>query len=144
MDQGRPNKKPGLVKAAPSVGLAGKALDQSLGKASGKPSAPTVKTITRVELLDAVYTACPSLSRAQARDVFEMTLEEIVSALLREDSVKLRSFGAFNVRSKRARIGRNPRTGVEAAINARRVMTFKASPSLIARVNGLDAPDDNT
>jgi integration host factor subunit alpha len=96
-----------------------------------------------VELLDAVYTACPSLSRAQARDIFELTLEEIVSAVLRDDSVKLRSFGAFNVRAKRARIGRNPRTGVEATINARRVMTFKASPTLIARVNGLDAPDDN-
>ncbi len=72
-----------------------------------------------------------------------MTLEEIVGALLRDDSVKLRSFGAFNLRSKRPRIGRNPRTGVEAAITARRVVTFKASPSLIARVNGLDAPDDN-
>jgi integration host factor subunit alpha len=140
MDQGRPNKKSGLVKAAPLVGK----LDKSFGKAVGKPSAAPAKTITRVELLDAVYTACPSLSRAQARNVFEMTLEEIVGALLRDDSVKLRSFGAFNVRSKRARIGRNPRTGVEAAINARRVMTFKASPSLIARVNGLDAPDDNS
>jgi integration host factor subunit alpha len=143
MDQGRPNKKPGLVKAAPSVGPAIKSPDKSFGKAVGKPSAPPVKTITRVELLDAVYTACPSLSRAQARDIFEMTLEEIVGALLRDDSVKLRSFGAFNLRSKRARIGRNPRTGVEAVIIARRVVTFKASPSLIARVNGLDAPDDN-
>ncbi len=140
MDQGRPNKKPGLVKAPPSVGPVGKVLDKSLGKLS----ASTVKTITRVELLDAVYTACPSLSRAQARDVFEMTLEEIVGALLRGNLVKLRSFGAFNVRSKRAQIGRNPRTGVEAAINARRVLTFKASPSLIARVNGLNAPEDNS
>jgi len=122
MDQVRP-KKPGLATATPS-------------------RAPA-RTITRVELLDAVYTACPSLSRAQARDVFEMTLEEIVSALLHDDSVKLRSFGAFNVRSKRARVGRNPRTGVEATINARRVMTFKASPTLIARVNGLVASDDN-
>jgi integration host factor subunit alpha len=142
MDQGRP-KKPGLAKAEPSGGPAAKSLVKSAGKAAGKPSAPPSKTITRVELLDAVYTVCPSLSRAQARDVFEMTLEEIVSAVLRDDSVKLRSFGAFNVRAKRARIGRNPRTGVEAAINARRVMTFKASPTLIARVNGLDAPDDN-
>jgi integration host factor subunit alpha len=133
MDQVRP-KKPGLAKAAPSGIPASKPL--------GKAAAPS-RTITRVELLDAVYTACPSLSRAQARDVFEMTLEEIVSALLHDDSVKLRSFGAFNVRSKRARVGRNPRTGVEATINARRVMTFKASPTLIARVNGLDAPDDN-
>jgi integration host factor subunit alpha len=94
------------------------------------------KTTTRVELLDAVYAACPSLSRAQARDVFEITLEEIVVALLREEPVKLRSFGAFQVRSKRERIGRNPRTGVEAKIEARRVLTFKPSPTLIARVNG--------
>jgi integration host factor subunit alpha len=94
------------------------------------------KTTTRVELLDAVYTACPSLSRAQARDVFEITLEEIVSALLREDPVRLRAFGAFQVRSKRERTGRNPRTGVEAKIDARRVLTFKPSPTLIARVNG--------
>jgi integration host factor subunit alpha len=117
-----------------------KALPSSV--AAGAPA--HTKTTTRIELLDAVYTACPSLSRAQAREVFEMTLEEIVNALLREESVKLRSFGAFNVRSKRERIGRNPRTGVEATIDARRVMTFKASPTLIARVNGLAPPaDDN-
>jgi integration host factor subunit alpha len=109
-------------------------------KADGRkdlaPAASQSRTTTRVELLDAVYTACPSLSRAQARDVFEITLEEIVSALLRDDPVRLRAFGAFQVRSKRERIGRNPRTGVEAKIDARRVLTFKPSPTLIARVNG--------
>jgi integration host factor subunit alpha len=104
------------------------------------PAASRSRTTTRVELLDAVYTACPSLSRAQARDVFEITLEEIVAALLREDPVRLRAFGAFQVRSKRERTGRNPRTGVEAKIEARRVLTFKASPTLIARVNG-DQPE---
>ena len=51
--------------------------------------------------------------------------------------MKLRSFGAFQIRSKRERIGRNPKTGVEAAITPRRVVTFKPSPVLIARVNGL-------
>ena len=101
------------------------------------------KTTTRIELLDAIYMACPSLSRAQAREVFEMTLEEIVNALLCEKSVKLRSFGVFNVRSKAERIGRNPRTGVEATINARSVVTFKASPTLIAGVNGPSSPGDN-
>ena len=105
------------------------------GAASAAAPSPG-KTTTRVELLDAVYAACPSLSRAQARDVFEMTLEEIVAALLREDAVKLRSFGAFHIRSKRERLGRNPRTGVEAKIEARRVLTFKPSPTLIVRVNG--------
>ena len=98
------------------------------------------KTATRADLLDAVYTACPSLSRAQARELFEMTLEEIVAAFLRDEPVKLRSFGAFNVRAKRERIGRNPRNGVEATIDARRVLTFKASPTLVALVNGWDAP----
>jgi integration host factor subunit alpha len=102
--------------------------------------AATGKTTTRADLLDAVYTACPLLSRAQAREIFEMTLEEIVGALLRGDPVKLRSFGAFNVRGKRERIGRNPRNGVEAVINARRVLTFKASPTLVAHVNGWTVP----
>ncbi|WP_294535185.1 HU family DNA-binding protein [uncultured Rhodoblastus sp.] len=106
------------------------------GKQESAQATSRGKTTTRVELLDAVYTACPSLSRAQARDVFEITLEEIVSALLREDPVRLRAFGAFQVRSKRERTGRNPRTGVEAKINARRVLTFKPSPTLVARVNG--------
>src|SRR5271157_2994751 len=102
------------------------ATDKARAASAAPAPAPSLgKTTTRVELLDAVYTACPSLSRAQARDVFEMTLEEIVAAMLREEAVKLRSFGAFHIRSKRERLGRNPRTGVEAKIEARRVLTFK-------------------
>ncbi len=116
-----------------------KAAAASVGETSPGQDA-TGKTTTRVELLDAVYNACPSLSRAQARDLFEMTLDEIVAALLHGDPVKLRAFGAFNIRAKRERVGRNPRNGVEAKINARKVLTFKASPTLIARVNGWAAP----
>ena len=67
---------------------------------------------------------------------FGEAAEEISEALLRGESVKLRSFGTFNVRSKRERIGRNPKTGVEAKITPRRVLTFKASPVLVAHVNG--------
>ena len=67
----------------------------------------TGRTTTRADLLDAVFVACPTLSRAQARTIFEMTLEEIADSLDRNESVKLRGFGAFNVRSKRERIGRN-------------------------------------
>ncbi len=72
-----------------------------------------------------------------------MTLEEIVASLLREEAVKLRAFGAFSVRSKRERVGRNPRTGVEAKITARRVLTFKASPTLVSRVNGVEPGDED-
>jgi integration host factor subunit alpha len=70
-----------------------------------------------------------------------MALDEIADALVvRGEAVKLRSFGLFSVRAKRERIGRNPRTGVEAPIKSRRVLTFKPSPVLCSAVNG--APID--
>ncbi|MFZ3326234.1 MAG: integration host factor subunit alpha [Methylocella sp.] len=96
-------------------------------------------TATRAELLDAVYASCPALSRAQAKQIFEMTLDEITDALVRGETVKLRSFGLFLVRAKRERVGRNPRTGVEVPITPRRVLTFKPSPVLSAAVNGVEA-----
>lgn len=99
----------------------------------------TGKTATRADLLDAIYDSCRTLSRAQARDIFEMALEEISDALVRGEAVKLRSFGLFAVRSKRERIGRNPRTGIEVPIKPRRVLTFKPSPVLIASVNSAEA-----
>jgi integration host factor subunit alpha len=92
-------------------------------------------TATRADLLAAVYLSCPTFSRAQAKQIFEMTLEEITDALARGQPVKLRSFGLFAVRAKRERIGRNPRTGVEVPITPRRVLTFKPSPVLCAAVN---------
>ncbi len=94
------------------------------------------KTATRADLLNAVYESCKGLSRAQARDIFEMTLEEISTALVRGETVKLRSFGLFSVRAKRERIGRNPRTGIEVPIKPRRVLTFRPSPVLVALING--------
>jgi integration host factor subunit alpha len=100
----------------------------------------TRSTVTRAELLDAVHAASLEISRAEAREILEMTLDEISATLSRGESVMLRSFGLFAVRAKRQRVGRNPRTGVEAPINSRRVVTFKPSPMLSACVNGA-APD---
>ncbi len=71
-----------------------------------------------------------------------MALEEIANALVQGESVKLRSFGLFCVRAKRERIGRNPRTGVEAPIKPRRVLTFKPSPVLCAAINGVSIADE--
>ena len=99
------------------------------------------RTVTRADLLEGVCTSCPVLSRAEARATFEMTLDEIAGALARGETVKLRAFGLFSVRSKRERVGRNPRTGVEVPIKPRRVLTFRPSPILIARVSGLADPD---
>lgn len=103
------------------------------------PTEKAGRTATRADLLDAVYESCRTLSRAQARDIFEMALEEISDVLVRGEAVKLRSFGLFVVRAKRERIGRNPRTGIEVPIKPRRVLTFKPSPVLIACVNATPA-----
>lgn len=103
------------------------------------------RTSTRADLLDAVQAAVPSLSRAQSREIFEMALDEIALSLTRGESVKLRSFGLFSVRSKRERIGRNPRTGIEVPITPRRVLTFRPSPVLLGLVNGNhDAKDTDS
>jgi integration host factor subunit alpha len=62
-------------------------------------------------------------------------LAEIAESLVRGEPVKLRGFGVFNVRCKRPRVGRNPKTKTPAPIVARRVLIFKAAPGLIARLN---------
>lgn len=98
------------------------------------------RTATRADLLDAVTARCKTLSRAETRAVFEMTLDEMAEALARGEQVKLRSFGLFNVRAKRERIGRNPRTGIEVPITPRRVLTFRPSPVLLEEVNRRSRP----
>ena len=119
-------------------GVAPNASEGRRGPVAVPESAPATfrRTATRADLLDAVYAACPSLSRNQARDLFEMALNEVSESLTRGESVKLRAFGLFTVREKRERIGRNPRTGQEVPIKPRRVLTFKASPVLLDKVNG--------
>ncbi len=94
----------------------------------------TNRTLTRQDLLHAVYVAGPGLSRVEAKNIVETALEEICAALERGEAVKLRAFGTFQVRSKRPRVGRNPKTGEEAPISARRVVSFKPSPLLRQRV----------
>lgn len=102
------------------------------------------KTLTRQDLLHAVYVAGPGLSRVEAKKIVETALEEICGALERGESVKLRAFGTFQVRSKRPRVGRNPKTGAEYPISARRVLTFKSSPRLVAAINGETIEDDES
>lgn len=91
--------------------------------------------VTRKVLLEAVHRACPRLSHWEARDIFEMTLGEIVDGLERDGVVKLPGFGVLRVLSKPARVGRNPNTRVAAIIAPRRVVTFKPSGILRATVS---------
>ena len=91
------------------------------------------KTVTRADLAEAVFRKV-GLSRTESADLVEMVIDEICHAIVRGDSVKLSSFATFQVRDKKERIGRNPKTGEEVPISPRRVMTFKASNVLKNRV----------
>ena len=102
---------------------------------------PSRATLTKQEIARAVYSACPRISRRQTKELIDAVLEEIVRALVAGDDVKLRGFGNFAVCEKRERPGRNPKTGVVAAITARRVVTFRGSEKLKAEVEGERAED---
>lgn len=91
------------------------------------------KTLTRADLIEALGREI-GLPRNECSDLLESMLEHLALALERGELVKLARFGNFAVRDKRPRIGRNPKTGVEAPISARRVVSFKPSQLLRARV----------
>lgn len=74
------------------------------------------------------------LNKREAKELVEMLFEEIREALQDEEQVKLSGFGNFDLRDKSERPGRNPKTGEEIPISARRVVTFKPGQKLKARV----------
>ena len=90
-------------------------------------------TVTRADLAEAVHREV-GLSRQDCAELVERTLELVVEALQRGEEVKLSGFGVFQVRDKRARVGRNPKTGEPAAIDPRRVISFRASQLMKAKV----------
>ena len=92
------------------------------------------KTLTRQNISEALYRNI-GLSKHESALILESVLEQISSALIDGESVKLSSFGTFYPRQKRERIGRNPKTGVTATINARRVISFKPSKLMKERIN---------
>lgn len=74
------------------------------------------------------------LNKREAKDIVEMFFEEIRTALERGEQVKLSGFGNFDLREKKERPGRNPKTGEEIPITARRVVTFRPGQKLKSRV----------
>jgi len=74
------------------------------------------------------------LNKREAKEMVDLFFEEIRSALEKGEQVKLSGFGNFDLRNKNQRPGRNPKTGEEIPISARRVVTFKPGQKLRARV----------
>ncbi len=89
--------------------------------------------ITKADLANSLFNEL-GLNKREAKEFVELFFEKIRSALEDGSSVKLSGFGNFGVRKKNSRPGRNPKTGQEIPISARRVVTFKASQKLKDRV----------
>ena len=125
--------------------------DSHAGSAEAHRLAPTMpaqplaplpsQTVTRVDLAEAVYKQV-GLSRKESAALVEMVLAEITEKLAVGETVKLSSFGSFVVRDKGERVGRNPKTGIEVPIMQRRVIVFKPSNVLKARMNGETIDDE--
>ena len=93
-----------------------------------------MKTVTRLDVAEAIYTEV-GLSRKDSNEILDMIVDEIVKELSMGNDVKLSSFGTFSLRDKNARTGRNPKTGVEAVISSRRVISFKPSQTMRKIIN---------
>ena len=93
-----------------------------------------MKTVTRANIAEAIYEEI-GLSRKDSGEILDMVIDEIRNELRAGNDVKISSFGTFSLRKKNARIGRNPRTGKEAEISARTVISFKPSLGLRKAVN---------
>lgn len=97
---------------------------------------------TRPHLTQAIYDLkIEGISRAESLRLVNEVIAAMGDALLEESALKLRVFGAFTVREKRARMGRNPKTLKEAVTTPRRVITFRPSIQLSAAVAGEPAPE---
>ena len=95
----------------------------------------SVGTLTRADLAETINRKM-GFSRAESLDLVEAILDKMSDALARGENVKISGFGSFVLRDKNERIGRNPKTGIEVPIAPRRVLTFRASQTMRARVAG--------
>jgi integration host factor subunit alpha len=89
--------------------------------------------LTKADMAEKLFEEL-GLNKREAKELVELFFEEIRSALENGRQVKLSGFGNFDLREKNERPGRNPKTGEEIPISARRVVTFRSGQKLKARV----------
>jgi integration host factor subunit alpha len=90
-------------------------------------------SLTRVNMAESLFNEL-GLSKTEARELVELFFEELVATLAVGEQVKLSGFGNFDLRDKKERPGRNPKTGEKVMISARRVVTFRPGQKLKARM----------
>lgn len=94
--------------------------------------------LTKSELADSLFFQL-GLNKREAKEFVDRVFEEVKTSLEAGHPVKLSGFGNFELRDKNQRPGRNPKTGEEIPISARRVVTFRPGQKLRAQVEGGDA-----
>lgn len=92
-------------------------------------------TLTKANLVQAVYKKHQHLTKTQAADSVETFIQLVKESLISGEDLLLSGFGKFNVKDKKPRRGRNPQTGDELILDARRVVTFKPSGILRSKIN---------
>jgi integration host factor subunit beta len=94
----------------------------------------------RSELVSRLQEEMAPLKASEIERAVDVVLDEIAAALAEDGRVELRGFGAFSVRRREARTGRNPRTGATVRVDAKRVPFFKPGKELRLKVNGGEEP----
>jgi integration host factor subunit beta len=94
------------------------------------------------ELVARVATANPHLYQRDVENIINAILDEITAALARGDRVELRGFGAFSVKARPARVGRNPRTGANVDVAEKSVPFFKTGKEMRMRLNRGEDPGE--
>jgi integration host factor subunit alpha len=90
--------------------------------------------MTKAEIIEQIYEKV-GFSKKESAEIVELVFDTMKETLERGEKIKISGFGNFVVRQKRPRIGRNPQTGQEIEITARRVLTFRPSQVLKAALN---------
>ncbi len=99
-------------------------------------------TLTKAAMVEYMFNE-QGLGKLEGRELVDLFIEEIVGSLAVGEQVKLPGFGNFELRDKKERPGRNPKTGESIPISARRVVTFKPGPTLKARLETYAGPGKN-
>ncbi len=93
------------------------------------------------ELIEKIATTNPHLMQRDVETIVNVIFDEITEALARKDRVELRGFGAFSVKHRPARVGRNPRTGEQVNVSEKYVPYFKTGKELRLRLNPADTAE---
>lgn len=102
-----------------------------------------MSSLTKADMAERLFEEL-GLNKREAKDMVESFFEEIRASLASNEHVKLSGFGNFDLRDKRQRPGRNPKTGEEVPISARRVVTFRPGQKLKERVEAYAGQQSNS